>query len=68
MAPMQVAKGAKVMLQFRIHGCGGQGVVAAAEKLSIVAFERGWYAQAFPSVGSERTDARAYPASRRGQG
>ena len=63
MAPVQVAKGAKVMLQFRIHGCGGHGVVAAAEKLSIATFERGRYAQGFPSVGSERTGARAYIAT-----
>ncbi len=45
------------MLQVRIHGRGGQGVVTAAEMLSIAAFEQGRYAQAFPSFGSERTGA-----------
>jgi len=45
------------MFQVRIHGRGGQGVVTAAEMLSIAAFEEGRYAQAFPSFGSERTGA-----------
>ena len=45
------------MLQIRIHGRGGQGVVTAAEMLSIAAFEQGHHAQAFPSFGSERTGA-----------
>jgi pyruvate ferredoxin oxidoreductase gamma subunit len=45
------------MLQIRIHGRGGQGVVTAAEMLSIAAFEEGRHAQAFPSFGSERTGA-----------
>jgi pyruvate ferredoxin oxidoreductase gamma subunit len=45
------------MLQIRIHGRGGQGVVTAAEILSIAAFEQGRHAQAFPSFGSERTGA-----------
>jgi pyruvate ferredoxin oxidoreductase gamma subunit len=45
------------MLQIRIHGRGGQGVVTAAELLSIAAFEQGRCAQAFPSFGSERTGA-----------
>ena len=45
------------MLQIRIHGRGGQGVVTAAELLSIAAFEQGRHAQAFPSFGSERTGA-----------
>jgi pyruvate ferredoxin oxidoreductase gamma subunit len=45
------------MLQVRIHGRGGQGVVTAAELLSIAAFKQGRYAQAFPSFGSERTGA-----------
>jgi pyruvate ferredoxin oxidoreductase gamma subunit len=46
-----------VMFQVRIHGRGGQGVVTAAEMLSIAAFEEGRHAQAFPSFGSERTGA-----------
>ena len=45
------------MFQVRIHGRGGQGVVTAAEMLSIAAFEDGLHAQAFPSFGSERTGA-----------
>lgn len=45
------------MLQIRIHGRGGQGVVTAAEMLSIAAFDQGHHAQAFPSFGSERTGA-----------
>lgn len=45
------------MLQIRIHGRGGQGVVTATELLSIAAFEQGRHAQAFPSFGSERTGA-----------
>jgi pyruvate ferredoxin oxidoreductase gamma subunit len=45
------------MFQVRIHGRGGQGVVTAAEMLSIAAFEDGKHAQAFPTFGSERTGA-----------
>ena len=45
------------MFEIRIHGRGGQGVVTAAELLSIAAFDEGRYAQAFPSFGSERTGA-----------
>ncbi len=45
------------MFQTRIHGRGGQGVVTAAELLSVAAFIEGRQAQAFPSFGSERTGA-----------
>jgi pyruvate ferredoxin oxidoreductase gamma subunit len=45
------------MFQVRIHGRGGQGVVTAAEILSVAAFDEGRHAQAFPSFGSERTGA-----------
>src|SRR5690348_6093138 len=45
------------MFSVRIHGRGGQGVVTAAELLSIAAHAAGRYAQAFPSFGSERTGA-----------
>ena len=45
------------MFQVRIHGRGGQGVVAAAEILSTAAFDEGRFAQAFPSFGSERMGA-----------
>jgi pyruvate ferredoxin oxidoreductase gamma subunit len=44
-------------MQIRIHGRGGQGVVSAAEMLSIAAFLEGRHAQAFPSFGSERMGA-----------
>ena len=43
--------------QIRLHGRGGQGVVTAAEMLSVAAFMEGHHAQAFPSFGSERTGA-----------
>ena len=45
------------MFEIRIHGRGGQGVVTAAELLSVAGFDEGWHAQAFPSFGSERTGA-----------
>jgi pyruvate ferredoxin oxidoreductase gamma subunit len=45
------------MFQVRIHGRGGQGVVSAAEMLSVAAFEEGKHAQAVPSFGSERMGA-----------
>ncbi|MGH9019966.1 MAG: 2-oxoacid:acceptor oxidoreductase family protein [Acidimicrobiales bacterium] len=45
------------LFEVRIHGRGGQGVVTAAELLSVAAFDEGHHAQAFPSFGSERTGA-----------
>jgi pyruvate ferredoxin oxidoreductase gamma subunit len=45
------------VFEIRIHGRGGQGVVTAAELLSVAAFDEGRHAQAFPSFGSERTGA-----------
>jgi len=45
------------MFEIRIHGRGGQGVVTAAEMLSVAAFLEGHHAQAFPSFGSERMGA-----------
>jgi pyruvate ferredoxin oxidoreductase gamma subunit len=45
------------MYQVRFHGRGGQGVVTAAELLSVAAFMEGRHAQAFPSFGSERMGA-----------
>jgi pyruvate ferredoxin oxidoreductase gamma subunit len=45
------------MIQIRIHGRGGQGVVTAAELIAIAAFKNGKQAQAFPSFGVERTGA-----------
>jgi pyruvate ferredoxin oxidoreductase gamma subunit len=45
------------MFQVRIHGRGGQGVVTAAEMLSIAGFLENRHTQAFPSFGSERMGA-----------
>jgi pyruvate ferredoxin oxidoreductase gamma subunit len=45
------------MFEIRLHGRGGQGVVTAAEVLSVAAFDEGRRAQAFPSFGSERMGA-----------
>lgn len=45
------------MFEVRLHGRGGQGVVTAAEILSVAAFDEGRHAQAFPSFGSERMGA-----------
>lgn len=45
------------MFEIRVHGRGGQGVVTAAELLSVAAFDEGKHAQAFPSFGSERMGA-----------
>jgi pyruvate ferredoxin oxidoreductase gamma subunit len=45
------------MFQVRFHGRGGQGVVTAAELLSVAAFLEERHAQAFPSFGSERMGA-----------
>lgn len=45
------------MIAIRFHGRGGQGVVTAAELLSMAAFADGKHAQAFPSFGSERMGA-----------
>jgi pyruvate ferredoxin oxidoreductase gamma subunit len=50
-------RGRAEMFQVRIHGRGGQGVVTAAELLSLAAFAEGRHAQAFPTFGSERTGA-----------
>jgi pyruvate ferredoxin oxidoreductase gamma subunit len=57
MQGLKAEQGVLAMLQIRIHGRGGQGVVTAAEMLSIAAFGQGRHAQAFPSFGSERTGA-----------
>lgn len=45
------------MVEVRIHGRGGQGVVTAADMVAMAAFAEGRHAQAFPSFGSERTGA-----------
>lgn len=54
---MLLERSTATMFQARIHGRGGQGVVTAAEMLSIAAFEEGKYAQAILSFGSERMGA-----------
>ncbi|WP_297451043.1 2-oxoacid:acceptor oxidoreductase family protein [uncultured Corynebacterium sp.] len=45
------------MVEVRIHGRGGQGVVTASDLIAMAAFAEGRHAQAFPSFGSERTGA-----------
>jgi pyruvate ferredoxin oxidoreductase gamma subunit len=45
------------LVQVRVHGRGSQGVVTAAEVLSVAGFHDGLQAQAFPSFGSERMGA-----------
>jgi 2-oxoisovalerate/pyruvate ferredoxin oxidoreductase gamma subunit len=45
------------MIEIRIHGRGGQGVVVASEILAKAAFQVGLRVQAFPSFGSERRGA-----------
>jgi 2-oxoacid:acceptor oxidoreductase gamma subunit (pyruvate/2-ketoisovalerate family) len=45
------------MVEIRIHGRGGQGVVTAAELIAIAAFKQGKQAQAFPYFGVERVGA-----------
>jgi pyruvate ferredoxin oxidoreductase gamma subunit len=47
----------KPVFEVRLHGRGGQGVITAAELLSVAAFLDGHEAQAFPSFGSERMGA-----------
>src|SRR3954452_18705563 len=45
------------VFEIRLHGRGGQGVVTAAEVLSVAGVLDGHEAQAFPSFGSERMGA-----------
>ncbi len=45
------------MIQVRIHGRGGQGVVSASQIMSVAAFHQGRFSQSFPSFGSERMGA-----------
>lgn len=47
----------ETMVEVRIHGRGGQGVVTASDLIAKAAFSEGRHAQAFPSFGSERTGA-----------
>lgn len=50
------------MIEIRWHGRGGQGVVTAARLLAEAAMEAGYFIQAFPDYGPERSGApvRAY--------
>lgn len=57
MGPRAQTPRTKTVFQVRIHGRGGQGVVTAAELLSVAAFDSDLHSQAFPSFGSERTGA-----------
>jgi 2-oxoacid:acceptor oxidoreductase gamma subunit (pyruvate/2-ketoisovalerate family) len=45
------------MLEIRIHGLGGQGVVTMSEILGLACFEAGFEVQVFPWFGPERTGA-----------
>lgn len=45
------------VIEIRFHGRGGQGVVTASEILAAAAFKKGYFAQAFPSFGVERSGA-----------
>ncbi|MEI6378436.1 MAG: 2-oxoacid:acceptor oxidoreductase family protein [Candidatus Falkowbacteria bacterium] len=45
------------MIEIRIHGLGGQGVVTAAEILALAGWQFGFWTQAMPSFGPERTGA-----------
>lgn len=56
-APLPVVEAEGAVFEIRFHGRGGQGVVTAAELLSVAAFLDGHEAQAFPSFGSERMGA-----------
>ncbi|MEK7369536.1 MAG: pyruvate ferredoxin oxidoreductase subunit gamma [Planctomycetota bacterium] len=43
------------MIEIRIHGRGGQGIVTSGELIGFAAFSDGKYSQAMPAFGSERT-------------
>lgn len=45
------------MLEFRIHGRGGQGIVVAAAIFAEAVFMEGYYARAFSLFGAERRGA-----------
>jgi pyruvate ferredoxin oxidoreductase gamma subunit/2-oxoisovalerate ferredoxin oxidoreductase gamma subunit len=45
------------MMEVKISGRGGQGVVLASQILASAFFEKGMYVQAFPSFGAERRGA-----------
>ncbi|MEE9200105.1 MAG: pyruvate ferredoxin oxidoreductase subunit gamma [Candidatus Brocadiales bacterium] len=43
------------MIEIRLHGRGGQGIVTSGELIGFAAFSDGKYSQAMPAFGSERT-------------
>ena len=45
------------MMEIRIHGRGGQGVVTASRIIATAAYEEGKYSQAIPMYGTERRGA-----------
>ena len=45
------------MIEVRLHGRGGQGVVSAGRLIAEAAISEGKYAQAFPEFGAERSGA-----------
>ncbi len=45
------------MIELRIHGRGGQGVVVASKTLALAAFLSGRYVQSYPDYGVERRGA-----------
>jgi len=45
------------LIEFRIHGRGGQGNVVAAYSLATAAIDEGRYGQTFPAFGAERRGA-----------
>lgn len=45
------------MIEFRMHGRGGQGTVVASKILAVAAFKTGKYVQSFPQFGVERRGA-----------
>lgn len=45
------------MIEVRLHGRGGQGVVSAAQLIADAAVLEGKYVQAFPEFGAERSGA-----------
>jgi 2-oxoacid:acceptor oxidoreductase gamma subunit (pyruvate/2-ketoisovalerate family) len=45
------------MVEIRIHGRGGQGVVVASKLLSLSLFEKGVWVLSFPTFGAERRGA-----------
>ncbi|MGE5425621.1 MAG: 2-oxoacid:acceptor oxidoreductase family protein [Bacillota bacterium] len=45
------------MMEIRLHGRGGQGIVTASELMALSAHIEGYEAQAFPAFGVERSGA-----------